>query len=320
MGRHLVAEALRRGYEVTLFNRGRSNPDLFPEVEKLIGDRDGDLNVLMGGRWDAVVDTSAYIPRVVSDSASLLSNLVDHYTFISTMSVYADLSKPGLNESSPVGVLADPENEELTGETYGPLKALCEQAAEKEMPDRALIIRPGLIVGPNDPTDRFSYWPNRISQGGEILAPAPAETPVQFIDVRDLAEWTLDMIAARRTGTFNVVGPVQRLSFGIMLDEIRKALDREVDFTWANPDFLLENEVQPWMNLPLWLGPGEYEGMLSASIERALEAGLSFRSLAETARDTLKWLQSRPADHEWRAGITLERERELLASWHARGS
>ncbi len=318
MGRHIVEEALRRGYEVTLFNRGQSNVDIYPNVETRIGDRDGDLTALEGGRWDAVVDTCGYVPRVVNDSATFLSSVVDHYTFVSSISVYADVSKPGVNELSPVGTLADPEIEEVTGETYGPLKAMCEQAAEKAMPGRVLNIRPGLIVGPYDPTDRFSYWPSRIAQGGEVLVPEPKEAPVQFIDARDLANWILDMIVAGQTGTYNATGPDQFLSFGSMLTAIQRTVSGDGVFSWVDPGFLLQKDVQPWMELPLWLGPGEYEGMLSVSTEKAKEAGLKFRSLDDTSRDTLSWLRSRSADHEWRAGITLERERELLDAWQSR--
>ena len=178
LGRHLVEAALARGHAVTLFNRGQHNPDLFPEVERLRGDRDGDLQALEGRRWDAVVDTCGYVPRVVRASAEMLAPNVDHYTFISSISVYADTSKPGIDEQAPVGTLDDPTTEEVTGESYGPLKALCEQAAEAAMPGRVLNIRPGLIVGPHDPTDRFTYWVRRVAEGGEVLAPGNPHAPV----------------------------------------------------------------------------------------------------------------------------------------------
>lgn len=318
VGRHIVEEALRRDFDITLFNRGQSNANLYPNVKKLVGDRDGGLDTLIGGQWDAVIDTCGYFPRIVADSATLLSRNVDHYTFISSISVYEDISKPGINEQSPVGILADPDFEEVTGESYGPFKALCEQVAEEAMPGRVLNVRPGLIVGPYDPTDRFSYWLNRIAKGGEVLAPGPADAPVQFIDGRDLAVWLLDMITDNRTGTYNATGPDYFLSFVKMLSTIKEAVGGDADFTWVDPEFLFQDGVQPWMELPLWLGPGEYEGMLATSVENAVGAGLSFRPLAETARDTMSWLRSRSADYQWKAGISLQRERDLLEGWHSR--
>ncbi len=198
LGRHLVEAATARGHSVTLFNRGQHNPELYPEVEKLRGDRDSDLSALQGRRWDAVIDTCGYLPRAVRASAELLADAVDHYTFISSISVYADFHTPAMDESAPVGTLADETVEEVTGETYGPLKALCEQAAERALPGRVLNIRPGLIVGPHDPTDRFTYWPVRVARGGEVLAPGRPHVPVQVIDGRDLAEWTVRMVEARQ--------------------------------------------------------------------------------------------------------------------------
>ncbi len=221
LGRHIVAEALAHGHEVTLFNRGQHNPDLFPEVEKLRGNRNGNLETLRGRRWDAVIDTCGYIPRLVRASAELLAQSVEHYTFISSISVYADFSAPGLNENAPVGKLQDEAIEEITGETYGPLKALCEQAMENAMPGRALIIRPGLIVGPHDPTDRFTYWPYRVAQGGEVLAPGHPDRPVQIIDVRDLAKWIMRMVEAGKTGTYNATGPDYTLTIGHLLETCR---------------------------------------------------------------------------------------------------
>ncbi len=217
-GRHLVEIALRRGIEVTIFHRGQTNPQLFPTVERLYGDRDGGLTALEGRRWDAVIDTSGYLPRVVRASADLLSEAVDHYTFISTISVYADTSQQGITETAPVGVLEDPTTEERTGETYGPLKALCEQEAEAALPGRVLTVRPGLIVGPYDPSDRFTYWPYRVAQGGEVLAPESPALPVQIIDVRDLAAWILDMVSAGRTGVYNATGAAGSLTLGAVLE------------------------------------------------------------------------------------------------------
>jgi 2'-hydroxyisoflavone reductase len=209
LGRALVEAALEKDHRVTLFNRGKSNPECFPEVEKLLGDREIDLSILEGRSWDVVVDTCGYVPRVVRKSAELLADAVEHYTFISTVSVYADLSTPHNDEHAAVGKIEDETIEKVTGETYGPLKALCEQAVMKAMPDRVLVVRPGLIVGPHDPSDRFTYWVQRVSRGGEVLAPKPASMPVEFIDVRDLAEWILRMVEIRETGIYNAVGPGQ---------------------------------------------------------------------------------------------------------------
>lgn len=323
LGRAIVEEALSRGYTVTIFNRGRSNPDLFPEVERLVGDRvGGDLEALRGRSWDAVVDTSGYVPRVVRESAALLSDAVQHYTFISSLSVYADFSQPGIAEDFHVGSLADPATEEVTGDTYGPLKALSELQAAREFPGRALILRPGLIVGPYDPTDRFTYWPHRVALGGEILAPGRPERPIQFIDVRDLAEWALDMIARREAGTFNVNGPEFTLTMGELLDACRKVSGSDARFTWVSEEFLLQQGVEPWQSLPLWMPEisTEYAGFFSFDISKALDAGLRFRPMEETIRSTLKWDAARLGDHPWRAGITQEREAELLERWHARSA
>ncbi|MFZ0544031.1 MAG: NAD-dependent epimerase/dehydratase family protein, partial [Candidatus Promineifilaceae bacterium] len=214
LGRHIVDVALQRGHEVTLFNRGQHNADLYPDVEKLRGNRDGDLAALKGRTWDAVVDTCGYFPRIVRDSAELLADAVEHYTFISSISVYADNVRPGIDENYPVAQLEDESVEEVTGGTYGGLKALCEQAAESAMPGRVLNVRSGLIVGPNDPTDRFTYWVCRVAQGGEVLAPVEPEVAVQVIDVRDQAQWILDMAEARQAGVYNVTGPDYTLTFG----------------------------------------------------------------------------------------------------------
>lgn len=319
LGRHLVEAALRQGHEVTLFNRGRHNPDLFPGVEKLRGDRDGGLGVLKGGRWDAVIDTCGYVPRLVQASADLLADAVEHYAFISTISVYESTSQRYIDEDSPVGRLADPTVEDVTGETYGPLKALCEQAAEAAMPGRALIVRPGLIVGPHDPTDRFTYWPHRMAQGGQVLAPGNPEAPVQIIDVRDLAEWLVRMIAAGETGTFNATGPEQPYTMARFLDKCRDTVESEAQLVWVGQDFLLEQGVEPWSEVPLWLG-GEEEGLLAVSVEKATGRGLTFRPLAETVQATLAWSRTRPTDHDWRAGLDRDKEESLLKAWAERGN
>lgn len=320
LGRHIVDLALERGHEVTLFNRGQRNPDLFPGLEKLRGDRSGDLRALEGRQWDAAVDTCGFIPRLVSDSATLLSEAIEHYTFISSISVYADTSQASIDESAAVGRLEDETVEEVTGETYGPLKALCEEAAEAAMPGRVLNVRPGLIVGPHDPSDRFTYWPVRAARGGEILAPKPAAAPVQIIDARDLAAWIVRMAENRTTGIFNATGPNYFLSMGQLMESCLRVSTGEARITWVDADFLLEAEVTPWMDIPLWLPEEEHGGFLAANIDKAVQAGLSFRPLADTIADTLAWAMAWPAGHSWRAGLEPDREKVLLASWRERSS
>ena len=331
LGRHLVALALAGGHEVTLFNRGRLNPELFPEAEHLRGDRDGGLDALKGRRWDAVVDTCGFSPRVVGDSARRLADASEHYTFVSSVSVYKDTSVPGVDEGHPVGTVTDEElreaealpQSELTGapffgERYGPLKALCERAAEDAMPGRVLSVRAGLIVGPHDYSDRFTYWPRRVSEGGDVLAPGDPSRAVQFIDVRDLAAWILHAAERRVTGTFNATG--HPLAFGLFLEECRAATESDARFVWVDEKFLLEAGVRPWMEVPLWLDSADEVNRYfqEVGVERTVAAGLSFRPLAETVRDTLAWDLRRPADTERRAGLAREREREVLAAWRAR--
>ncbi|HEY7350332.1 MAG TPA: NAD-dependent epimerase/dehydratase family protein [Ktedonobacterales bacterium] len=314
LGRHLVEAAQARGHEVTLFNRGQRNPALFPDLEKLRGNRDGDLAALQDRRWDAVIDTCGFVPRIVRASAELLADAVDHYTFISSISVYSDVSKPGVDESGLVGTLQDETAEEVTNEAYGPLKALCEQAAERAMPGRVLNIRPGLIVGPHDPTDRFTYWPHRIAQGGDVLAPGSPERLVQFIDARDLAEWTIRLVEARQTGVYNATGPDYPLTMGQVLEECKRQSGSDARFVWANEKRLLEAGASPWMEVPLWIPESDPEsgGFSEINCAKAFSAGLTFRPLAETVRDTLAWDATRPADAERRAGIKPEREAHYL--------
>jgi 2'-hydroxyisoflavone reductase len=320
LGRTLVAAALEKGHNVTLFNRGKSNPDLFPEAEKLIGDRDTDLSILKGRQWDVVIDTCGYVPRVVRKSVELLAEAVEHYTFISTVSVYADLSTPHNDEHAAVGKIEDETIEEITGETYGPLKALCEQAVMKAMPGRVLVVRPGLIVGPHDPSDRFTYWVQRISRGGEVLVPEPASMPVEFIDVRDLAEWILRMVEIRETGIYNAVGPGQSMTLGQFLNTCKTVSGSDAQFEWVDGTFLLQNDVQPWSEIPLWLPTEapESSGIFVINIEKALSAGLVHRPVEATIGDTLAWANTRPDGYEMRAGLSVLREEELLRRWKAR--
>jgi nucleoside-diphosphate-sugar epimerase len=317
LGRHIVETARQRGHEITLFTRGERNPDLFPDVEKLRGNRDGGLAPLEGRRWDAVIDTSGYVPRVVRASAELLKDAVAHYTFISSISVYAGFETPNMDETATVGTLPGEGVEEITGETYGPLKALCERAVEDVIPGRALIIRPGLIVGPHDPTNRFTYWPRRVARGGEVLAPDRPDRAAQFIDARDLADWIVRMVEAGATGVYNATGPAERLAMGHLLDVCNAAGGGSATFTWVPERFLLDAAIGPWIELPLWVPETEGAGFSSVSITKALAAGLTFRPLDVTVRDTLAWDVGRPAGTEYRAGLDAEKERETLRRWHA---
>lgn len=319
LGCHLVDAALASGHTVTLFNRGQHNADLYPNVEKLRGNRDGDLNALKGRRWDAVIDTCGYAPRVVKASAELLANSIDHYTFISSISVFADFSKPNMDESAPVGKLKDENAEQITGETYGPLKALCEQTAERAMPGRVLNIRPGLIVGPHDPSDRFTYWPARIAQGGEVLAPGQPEYLVQIIDGRDLAQWTLKMAEQKKIGVYNATGPEYALTLGTVLEGCKAASKSNARFVWMDEKFLVESKVTPWTEIPLWV-PQEKDnaGFSAVNCQKAIKAGLKFRPLAETIRDTLAWNATRPSNAERRSGLKPDKEKELLQNWQKR--
>lgn len=313
LGRALVDEGLAAGHELTLFNRGQSNPQLYPRVEQIHGNRDGGLGALSGRRWDAVIDTCGYVPRVVRASAEFLSEMVDHYTFISSLSVYAEPIPADLGESGAVGVIADESEEAITGETYGPLKALCERAATTAMDGRALHVRAGLIVGPHDQSDRFTYWPARVARGGEVLAPVGPDYRVQFIDVRDLARWILSATEARRSGPYNVTGPRTSLPIGSLLATCRDVAGSDARFTWVSEAFLLAHEVTPFTELPLWV-PEEFGGFNAFNIDKALTAGLTFRPLAETVRDTLEWARGR-TEHTWRNGLTPEREARLLQAW-----
>ena len=314
LGRHVVEAALARGDEVTVFNRGRTNPGLFSEVEHLVGDRDaGDLDALRGRDWDAVVDTSARVPRWVRDTAGLVAETDAHYTFVSSISVYRDLSEVGVREDAAVHTLADESVEEITdAETYGALKALCERALEEELPGRGLSVRAGLIVGPHDNTGRFTYWVHRIARGGEVLAPEPRDQPVQFVHARDLADWILASADRRLTGVFNATGPDTPLTLGELLDHCREISHEKVAFTWVDERVLVERGVEEWSDLPLWLAPGvktENAGLMSVDISRALAEGLRFRALRETLLDTLAGAEPTAG-----AGLTPERERELLAA------
>ena len=315
LGRHLVEAALERSHDVTLFNRGKSNPDLFPRLETILGDREQDINKLNGRIWDAVIDVAGYLPRIVRLSAELLKGNVARYVFISTISVYKDFKKSGIDESYPVGKLEEETVEEITGETYGPLKALCEQVVQDIYGVRALIVRPGLIVGPHDPTDRFTYWPVRVARGGDVLAPQGPEAPIQIIDVRDLADFIIKLIQDNASGIYNATGPDYELTIGKLLEVSKQVSDSHANFQWASVESLKLHKVEPWSDMPTWV-PDDEEGIGLSRVEvsKAIAAGLKFRPLEETVHDTLEWAQTRPPDHQWRAGLTAEREAEVLAA------
>ncbi|HEU4388843.1 MAG TPA: NAD-dependent epimerase/dehydratase family protein [Blastocatellia bacterium] len=332
VGRHLIEAAIARGHQVTMFNRGRTATDLFPGVERLHGDRETDLSALEGRRWDAVIDTCGYLPASVRASARLLADAVDHYAFVSTVAVYADFSKVGIVESDTLAQLppdVKPEKTELTAETYGPLKVLCEKAVEEFLPGRCLIARAGLIVGPHDPTDRFTYWVRRAARGGRMLAPGKPDRQVQFIDARDLAEWIVIMVESQRAGVFTCTGPDYRLTMGRMLEECKTAMRSDADLVWVADEFLIEEKVGPWNDLPLWLPENnpQYAGFMSVSVNNAVRAGLKFRPPGETIRDTLEWDSRRtepPQPYKVHGitippgGISSEREQELLRRWDRR--
>ena len=322
IGPYQVQYALARGHRVTLFNRGRTNPQLFPEVEKLRGDRNDDLAALEGRTWDAVLDNSATRPRWVRQSAQLLRNSVERYLYVSSISVFSDFSIVGLDESGPLATLEDPTVEEITGETYGGMKALSEREAQSAFPERAIVVRPGLIVGPRDPTGRFTYWPVRIFKGGEVLAPGNHADPVQFVDARDLAHWMVRLLEGERSGVYNATGPGSPLTIAEMLYGIRAATSADVSFTWVSADFLVEHEVRGWQHMPVWMPPSdEMAGFARIDSSKAIADGLTFRPLADTARDTVTWYDALPTERQnvpGNFGITAERETELLAAWHAR--
>jgi len=309
LGRHVVDAALTAGHDVTTFTRGQTNPGLFPEVERLHGDRDGDLGALAGRRWDGVVDTSGYVPRILRQSAELLQDAVGRYVFVSSISVYADFARP-VDESSPVAVLEDPATEEIT-ESYGALKAACETAIGELYGERATCVRAGLIAGPYDPTDRFTYWPRRVAAGGAVLAPGNPEAPVQFVDARDLAAWLVQLALQGPGGVFNATGPAEPLTLSELLERLRAAIGSDARFVWIADQQVLDAGVQPWTELPLWLPGDDHAGMARADSRRARDAGLRFRPLEETALDTLAWDRTVDGD---RPTLAREQEQRILAA------
>jgi 2'-hydroxyisoflavone reductase len=318
LGRHFAGLARERGHELTLFNRGQTNPGLHAGVERITGDRDGGLGALAGRTWDAVVDPAGYFPRIVGDSARALAGATGRYLFVSSISVYAEPIARGADETAPVARIADPSVESITGESYGALKALCEEAVCDTFGPRATVVRPGLIVGPHDTTDRFPYWPRRLARGGEVLAPGEHSAPTQFIDVRDLAEFMLRLLERDIAGTFNATGPASPLTLGACLERIAQAVGAPARLTWVSEEFLREQNVEPWLQLPLWLHAAD-QAMDTMSIAAALAQGLRFRPLEDSARDTLAWERTLVADTRPASpALTPEREAQVLAAWAAR--
>jgi 2'-hydroxyisoflavone reductase len=329
IGPHQVRYALARGHQVTLFNRGRQKETWPGPVEELIGDRNtGDLKALAGREWDVVIDNPTTLPFWVRDAGTALKGMVGQYIFISTISVYADNDKPGADESAPLAPFKGKDPLAVTPEVfradidnlYGPLKAASEAEARRQFGDAVTIIRPGLIVGPGDETDRFTYWPVRLARGGEVLAPGDGTDPVQFIDARDLAEWTVRAAEARHLGIYNATGPARPLTTRAMLNGTAGAVRAHPSFTWVPANFLDAQKISAWSDMPVWVpGSGDTAGFHRRSIRRALAAGLTYRPLAATAADTLAWFRSLPAARQakLRSGLTPEREADALAKWKA---
>jgi 2'-hydroxyisoflavone reductase len=327
VGRHLVAAAVARDHEVTLFNRGTHQTENFANVETIHGDRNRDLGKLKERRWDAVIDTSGYLPRTVRASAEVLSDSVDRYVFVSSVSAYADLSVVGLKETDPLAGLTAEQLEEANaidssgqasaityGKMYGGLKALCEQTLDEALPGRVLHIRPGLIVGPYDYSDRFTYWVLRVARGGQVLAPGRPDRYVQFIDARDLAEWIVTMIERKETGVYNANGLPHTVTMENVLDECKVVSASDASFTWVDEDFLLQEKVVPWSEVPLWMpeAASHLQALMFINVDKAVAAGLTFRPLKETVRDTLTWSATDHARGELKAGMDPDKEQSLI--------
>jgi 2'-hydroxyisoflavone reductase len=323
-----VEYAIARGHTVTLFNRGRTNPQLFPNVEKLQGDRnapDG-YKALMGSRqWDVVIDNPTTFPRWVRGAADALASRTKHYMFVSTISVFSDNSIVDMDENGPLHPPGDPDATQMTPQgptSYGALKVRSEMDARERFGSNVTIVRPGLIVGPGDLSDRFSYWPVRIEKGGEVLAPGTPDDPAQYVDARDLGEWMIRLAEDRVFGTFNATGPRSPTTIAQMLYGIKAVTSSDARFTWVDADFLQAQQVAPWSEMPVWVPPrGRTAGFMRVNCAKAYAAGLTFRPLAQTAADTLAWYHTRPAEQQerLRAGISPEKEAKVLAAWHARG-
>lgn len=320
-----VEYALARGHEVTLFNRGRTNPHLFPGVEKLVGDRAvPDYSALEGREWDVVMDNSANVASWVLDATRVLSDQASRYLFVSSISAHKDNSILGQTEEGPVFTREDYQEAQAAGvdpgRSFGAQKAEAERYTMEAFGDGGLVVRPGLIVGPGDRSDRFTYWPVRIDRGGEVLAPGDGTDWAQIIDVRDLGRFLIHLVEEEAGGTFLATGPESPLSMAGMLYGIRAITSTPVSFTWVDADFLQEHEVGAWMEMPVWVYPSqEMRGFSSYDCSKAMAAGLTFRPLADTARDTLEWWKSKPEEERGlRTGVDPEKEERILAAWHAR--
>lgn len=314
LGRALTDAALERGHSVTHFNRGRSAaPDA--RVETLAGDRTQGLDLLARRDWDAVVDTSGYLPQVVRRSAEALREATRRYLFVSSISVYAG---PGFAEDDAVLPPPDPLPEAMSMEYYGALKGACEGVVREAFGERATIARPGLIVGPRDPTDRFTWWPARVARGGRVAAPGNPARTVQFIDVRDLARWMVALLARGAGGTFNATGPRAPIAMSRLLEACRAVSGSDARFEWIDEATLAARGVQPWKEMPLWVPETEphASGFMSVPIDRALATGLELTALDQTIANTLAWSRTRPADYAWKAGLSPEREQELVSETH----
>jgi len=311
VGRAVIDVALERGHEMTLFNRGTTGAELYPELERIVGDRDGGIEGLRGREWDAVVDTSGYLPRVVGQSAGLLADAVGHYVFVSSISVYASFAEV-VDEGSELAELSAPGSEDISAD-YGALKALCEREVDTAFPGRSTAVRAGLIVGPHDPTGRFTYWPHRVARGGDVLVPGPAWRPVQLVDVRDLAAWIVTAAEERLAGPFNATGPA---TMGAVLDAARRVSGSTARAVEVDDAFLTGQGVGEWMELPLWIDPSndDWRHFMEVDATRATAAGLTFRPLDETVAGALA-----EAALVEGVGLTPERETELLTAWWSRG-
>lgn len=313
LGPHLVEELQKHGHEVTVFNRGMQNASFLNKVEILQGNRDGDLNALNNRWWDAIIDTSGHLPRLVEDSSKLLEKATAHYTFISTIGVYENFHTFNIDESYPLAKLEDETNEAINEKTYGALKAACERVVERYFPNNSLVIRPGLIVGPRDPTNRFAYWPLRILDGGEVLAPGTPKQNLQFIDARDLAKWIVAMVEGQQTGFYNATSST--LSFEKLLKTCMQISKKTTSLTWVSEDFLIDHGVQDWTELPLWLSyRRNMPGFLNVNPQRAIQAGLSFRPLTETISAIIDWEKQNRKDVV-KIGLDRIKEQDLLTLW-----
>lgn len=313
IGRTMATLAIGRGHEVTLFNRGTLDPAGLPGAISIVGDRERDLARLAHGRWDAVIDTCGYLPRVVRESVDALRERAAHYTFISSISVFDHTIPEGVDESGPVKTVADEDTETFSMEHYGALKARCEQVVRDGFPGRALVVRPGLVVGPGDYSDRFTYWVVRIARGGAVATCDRREAPVQWIDVRDLAEWVVRSVETGVTGDFNATGPGPPRPFAEVLEHIAQAIGAQPEFVWIDRETLEREAIEPWTDLPLVLPyDGSEDGMARTDVTRAVAHGLRFRSLEDSARDVLGWWQRLETPRALKAGLDPDREARLL--------